>query len=67
MSNVASMKDIISSPLLLILVGIGLFYIVSFSLVYLRKAYTRCLELGISKEDVTKGIIKVVDKEETEE
>ena len=67
MSNVASMKDIISSPLLLILVGIGLLYIVGFSLVYLKKAYTRCLELGISKEDVTKGIIKVVDKEETEE
>lgn len=56
MSNVASMKDIISSPLLLILVGIGLLYIVGFSLVYLKKAYTRCLELGISKEDVTKVI-----------
>lgn len=35
-----SMKDIISSPLLLALVVIGLLYIVGFSLVYLKKAYT---------------------------
>ncbi len=56
MSNVTSMKDIISSPLLLILIGIGLLYIVGFSLVYLKKAYTHCLELGISKEDLAKVI-----------
>ena len=42
------MKDIISSPLLLILVAIGLIYIVVFSLIHLKKAYTRCLELGIT-------------------
>lgn len=41
----ATMKDIISSPILLILVAIGLLYIVGFSLVYLKKAYTHCLEL----------------------
>ena len=47
-----SMKDIISSPLLLTLIIIGLLYIVGFSIVYLKKAYAHCLELGISKEDV---------------
>lgn len=53
----ATMKDIISSPLLLALVAGGLLYIVGFSLVYLKKAYTRCLELGISKADL-KSVIK---------
>lgn len=48
----ATMKDIITSPLLLILVIVGLLYIVGFSLVYLKKAYKRCLELGISKEEI---------------
>lgn len=52
----ATMKDIISSPLLLALVIIGLLYIVGFSLVYLKKAYTHCLELGITKEDLKKII-----------
>ncbi|MDD6072113.1 MAG: DUF5058 family protein [Clostridiales bacterium] len=51
-----SMKDIISSPLLLALVVIGLLYIVGFSLVYLKKAYTHCLELGITKEELKKVI-----------
>lgn len=50
------MKQIISSPLMLALIVIGLIYIVGFSLVYLKKAYTRCLELGISKEDLAKVI-----------
>ncbi|MDD6492019.1 MAG: DUF5058 family protein [Firmicutes bacterium] len=50
------MKEIISSPLLLTLVAIGLLYIVGFSLVYLKKAYSRCLEMGISKEDLKKVI-----------
>ena len=48
----ATMKDIITSPLLLILVIVGLLYIVGFSLVHLQKAYKRCLELGISKEEI---------------
>lgn len=52
----ASMRDIINSPLLLVLVAGGLLYIVGFSLVYLKKAYTRCIELGISKEDLMKVI-----------
>ena len=52
----ATMKDIISSPLLLALIVIGLVYIVGFSLVYLKKAYTHCLELGISKEELKKVI-----------
>lgn len=51
-----TMKDIISSPLLVTLVIIGLLYIVGFSLVYLKKAYTHCLELGITKEDLKKVI-----------
>ncbi len=53
----ATMKDIITSPLLLAMVIIGLLYIVGFSLVYLKKAYTHCLELGIPKEDL-KNVIK---------
>ena len=53
----ASMKDIISSPLLLTMVIIGLIYIVGFSLVYLKKAYSHCLELGISKNEL-KTVIK---------
>ena len=52
----ATMKDIISSPLLLMLVAIGLIYIVVFSLIHLKKAYSRCLELGITKEDLHKVI-----------
>ena len=52
----ATMKDIISSPLLLILVAIGLIYIVVFSLIHLKKAYARCLELGITKKDLHKVI-----------
>ena len=50
------MKEIISSPLLLALIIVGLLYIVAFSLVYLKKAYTRCIELGITKEDIMKVI-----------
>lgn len=53
----ASMKDIISSPILLTTVIIGLLYIVGFSLVYLKKAYSHCLELGISKTEL-KTVIK---------
>ena len=52
-----TMKDIISSPLLLALVIIGLVYIVGFSIIYLKKAYDHCLELGISREEV-KNVIK---------
>lgn len=51
-----SMKELITSPLLVAVVAIGLVYIVGFSLVYLKKAYDRCLELGISKEDIIKVI-----------
>ena len=52
-----SIKDIISSPLLLILVVIGLVYITGFSLVYLMKAKKRALEMGISEAEV-KDIVK---------
>lgn len=52
----ATMKDIISSPLLLILVAIGLIYIVIFSLIHLKKSYSRCIEMGITKEDLKKVI-----------
>lgn len=50
------MKEIISSPLLLALVIIGLLYIAGFSLIYLKKAYTRCIEMGISKEELGRVI-----------
>ena len=50
------MSDIINSPLLLTLVIIGLLYIVGFSLVYLKKACKRCIELGITKEEIKKVI-----------
>ena len=36
----ATMKDIITSPLLLAMVIIGLLYIVGFSLVYFKKKHT---------------------------
>ena len=52
----ATMKDIISSPLLLALVIGGLVYIAGFSLVYLKKAYDHCLELGITKEELANVI-----------
>ena len=42
----ATMKDIIQSPLLLALVIGGLLYISAFSQVELIKAYDHCLELG---------------------
>ena len=41
----STMKDIISSPLLLALVIIGLLYIVGFSLVYLKKHIHTVLSL----------------------
>lgn len=44
------MKEIINSPLLVIMISIGLIYIVLFALLYFKKAYARCIELGISKE-----------------
>lgn len=50
------MTDTIKSPLLLILVSAGLLYIVGFSLVYLKKSYTHCLELGMTKEELNKII-----------
>ena len=50
------MKEIIQSPLLLALVSIGLIYILGFSLVYLKKAYSRCLGMGITKEELKKVI-----------
>lgn len=51
-----TMKDIITSPLLVALVVIGLLYIVGFSLIYLKKSYTHCLELDITKEELKKVI-----------
>lgn len=50
------MKAIANSPLLLALVVIGLLYIVALSLMFFKKAYTRCLEMGITKETLTKVI-----------
>lgn len=56
MASKIMMIDIIKSPLLLVLVIIGLLYIVGFSLIYLKKAYAHCLELGITKEELKKVI-----------
>ena len=53
----ASIKDIINSPLLLALVCGGLLYITAFSVVYLLKARKRALEMGITKEEIN-NIIK---------
>lgn len=47
-----SIKEIINSPLLLVMVVIGLVYITGFSVVYLVKARKRALEMGITKEEV---------------
>ena len=52
----ATMKDIITSPLLLALVIGGLVYIAGFSLVYLKKAYDHCLDLGITKKELSNVI-----------
>lgn len=54
---VMGFKEIASSPLIYILVIIGLAYIVIFSGIYLKKAYARCIELGFSKTSVM-GVIK---------
>ena len=53
----ASIQDIISSPLLLVLVIGGLGYITAFSVVYLLKARKRALEMGITNEEIN-NIIK---------
>ena len=51
-----TMKDIIQSSLLLALVIGGLLYISAFSLVYLKKAYDHCLELGITRKELSNVI-----------
>lgn len=43
-------NEIMNSPLLYGLVGLGIVYIILFCLVTLKKAYTHALELGITKE-----------------
>lgn len=53
----ATMQDVISSPLLLALVIGGLAYIAVFSLIYFKKAYKHCLELGMTKEEL-RDVIK---------
>ncbi|MCF0140753.1 MAG: DUF5058 family protein [Mogibacterium sp.] len=51
------MKAIANSPLMFALVAIGLAYIVFLSIAFYRRAYKRCLELGITKETM-KDVIK---------
>ena len=53
----ASIKDIINSPLLLALIIGGLGYITAFSVIYLLKAKKRALEMGITEQEI-KDIIK---------
>ena len=50
------MKAIANSPILLILVVVGLLYIVGLSLLFLKKAYVRCVEMGIARETLSKVI-----------
>ena len=52
-----TMKELINSPLLLVLVVIGLAYITAFAVVYLLKARKRALEMGISAQEI-KEVIK---------
>ena len=52
-----TIKELITSPLLLTLVSIGLGYITLFSVVYLLKARKRAIEMGISKQEIS-DIIK---------
>lgn len=52
-----SIQEIISSPLLLAMVIVGLVYITGFAVVYLLKARKRALELGITAEEI-KTVIK---------
>ena len=56
-NTMASIKDIINSPLLLALVCGGLLYITAFSVVYLLKARKRALEMGITQKEIS-DIIK---------
>lgn len=42
--------EVANAPLLYVLVAAGVLYIVGLSLVFLRKAWNRCLELGISSQ-----------------
>ena len=51
-----SIKEIINSPLLMVLVAIGLVYITCFSLLYLYKARKRALEMGITQEEINNVI-----------
>ena len=50
--------DIVSSSMVLYgLVAVGLLYVIFFCIMFMKKAYARCLELGISSEKV-KGVVK---------
>lgn len=51
-----SFAEIMSSPVLYGLVGIGILYIIGFCIVTLRKAYKHGLEIGISKSKL-KGVM----------
>ncbi|MGL5693397.1 MAG: DUF5058 family protein [Peptostreptococcaceae bacterium] len=44
--------DLANSKLLFILVIIGLLYVLGYCAVFLRKAFQRCIELGIKKETI---------------
>ena len=56
----ATIKDIINSPLLLALVIGGLAYIMAFSVVYLLKARKRALEMGITSKEINDIIKSIV-------
>ena len=45
-------KEIAGSPLLYILVAVGLLYIIGFAALFLKKSFNRCVELGMEKAAV---------------
>lgn len=47
-----SSQQIANSPLLYLLVIVGLVYIIIFSSIFLKKSFARCIELGIDKKTV---------------
>ena len=52
--------EVANSPLLYILIAIGLIAVVIFSIVSAKKAINRCLELGIKKETINQVIKKSI-------
>ena len=48
--------EVANSPILYVLIAIGLIAVIIFSIVSAKKAINRCLELGIEKETINQVI-----------